>query len=96
MYTGPNGDSYNGGSADPVVGYDPMTSGQYSQSLNAPPEKVPMMASHSAAQYPPVMPYGSSSPGQLVYRENGARQNQPGSAQAWFVESPTGGRTCAT
>lgn len=87
MYTGPNGDSYNGGSADPVVSYDPMTSGQYSQSLNAPPEKVPMMASHSAAQYPP---------GQLVYRENGARQNQPGSAQAWFVESPTEGRTCAT
>lgn len=95
MYTGPNRESYDGGSADPVVGYDPMTSGQYYQSLNQPPEKVPMMASHSAAQNPPAVPEGFSSSGQLVYRENRARQNQPGSAQAGFG-SGTEGRTCAT
>lgn len=95
MYTGPNRDSYNGDSADPVVGYDPMTSGQYYQSLNAPPEKVPMMASHSAAQNPPAVPDGSSASGQLVYRESRARQNQPGSAQAGF-ESGTEGGTHAT
>lgn len=96
MYTGPNRDSYNGGSADPVVGYDPMTSGQYYQSLNTPPEKVPMMTSYSAAQNPPAVPDSSSSSGQLVYSENRARQTRPGSAQAGFVESGTEGRTCAT
>lgn len=96
MYTGPNRESYDGGSADPVVGYDPMTSGQYYQSVNAPPEKVPMMASHSAAQNPPAVPGGASTPGQLVYRESRARQNQPGSAHAGFVEYPREGKTCAT
>lgn len=96
MYTGPNRESYDGGSADPVVGYDPMTTGQYYQSPNTPPEKVPMMASHSPAQTPPAVPDDSSTPGQLVYRESRARQNQPWSAQAGFVESPQEGGACAT